>query len=521
MRLAVPLIVALLGARAAFAADSFVVHATDVADRKAVVATVEPVHQLVARARIGGTIASLAIKEGDVVAAGAEIAVVADQKLALQMQALDSRIASQQSQRDQAKTDFDRVAELQKRGVSTQTQLDQARTNLDVAERNLTAMRADRSVIAQQASEGAVLAPGSGRVLKAPVSLGQVILPGETIATLAEDQFILRLQLPERHARFMRAGDTVLIGARGMQAEATETMREGKVRLVYPEIQGGRVIADVEVARSWRLFRWRAHARLHRCGNASSPRRAGLVCVPPGRGQLRPPCRRRRNRRSARRAPEHRRGQRRRDPGRPQGRRHVGGAMKLGLSGVLTRAFINSPLTPLLLLAALVAGALAVFSLPREEEPQISVPMVDIIVAANGYKADEAVELVTRPLEDIVKAIDGVEHVYSQTEDDRVVVTARFLVGTDQDTAVLRVHEKIRAAIGDIPKGIPEPLIVGRGINDVAILVLTLVRQGGQGGRMDRRWAATGRGRAPARTDESRRRGLDLYRRRSAERNPG
>jgi membrane fusion protein, multidrug efflux system len=246
MRLAVPLIFALLGVRAACAADSFVVHATDVADRKAVVATVEPLHQLVARARIGGTIASLAIKEGDVVAAGAEIAVVADQKLALQMQALDSRIASQEAQRDQAKADFDRVAELQRRGVSTQTQLDQARTNLDVAERTLAAMRADRSVIAQQASEGAVLAPGAGRALNVPVSVGQVILPGETIATLAEDQFILRLQLPERHARFMRAGDTVLIGARGMQAEATDTMREGKVRLVYPEIQGGRVIADVE-----------------------------------------------------------------------------------------------------------------------------------------------------------------------------------------------------------------------------------------------------------------------------------
>ncbi len=148
--------------------------------------------------------------------------------------------------------------------------------------------------------------------------------------------------------------------------------------------------------------------------------------------------------------------------------------MKLGLSGVLTRTFINSPLTPLLLLAAVIAGAIAVASLPREEEPQISVPMVDIIVAANGYKADEAVELVTRPLEDIVKAIDGVEHVYSQTQDDRVVVTARFLVGTDQDVAVLRVHEKIRAEITHIPKGIPEPLIVGRGINDVAILVLTL-----------------------------------------------
>jgi transposase len=121
-------------------------------------------------------------------------------------------------------------------------------SNLDVAGRNLTAMRGDRGVIAQQAIEGAVLAPGAGRALSVPVSAGQVVLPGETIATFAEGQFILRLQLPERHAQFMRAGDSVRIGARGMQADAGENMREGKVRLVYPEIQGGRVIADVEVA---------------------------------------------------------------------------------------------------------------------------------------------------------------------------------------------------------------------------------------------------------------------------------
>ncbi|SFK77350.1 efflux RND transporter permease subunit [Methylocapsa palsarum] len=147
---------------------------------------------------------------------------------------------------------------------------------------------------------------------------------------------------------------------------------------------------------------------------------------------------------------------------------------KLGVSGALTRTFITSPLTPLLLLAALLVGVLALVSLPREEDPQISVPMVDIVVAANGYKADEAVELVTRPLEDIIKGIDGVEHVYSQTQDDKVVVTARFFVGTDRDTAALRIHEKIRANITGLPKGIPEPLIVGRGIDDVATIVLTL-----------------------------------------------
>ncbi|MDD3182569.1 MAG: efflux RND transporter permease subunit, partial [Alphaproteobacteria bacterium] len=148
--------------------------------------------------------------------------------------------------------------------------------------------------------------------------------------------------------------------------------------------------------------------------------------------------------------------------------------MRVGISGRLTQIFLRSPLTPLILIASLAVGFMAQSLLPREEEPQISVPMVDIMVMANGYKADDAVELITRPLEDIVKGIDDVEHVYSQSEDDRVVTTARFFAGTDQDAALMRVHEKIRANIGDLPKGIPEPVIIGRGINDVAILTLTL-----------------------------------------------
>jgi multidrug efflux pump subunit AcrB len=148
--------------------------------------------------------------------------------------------------------------------------------------------------------------------------------------------------------------------------------------------------------------------------------------------------------------------------------------VKLGLSGRLTQATIRSPLTPLFLLAALAVGLVALLTIAREEEPQISVPMVDMRVNADGLKAPDAVELVTKPLEAIIKGIDGVEHVYSQTVDDRVMVTARFLVGTKADDAILRVHEKIRANFDRIPVGIPEPLIVGRGINDVAVVVLTL-----------------------------------------------
>ena len=148
--------------------------------------------------------------------------------------------------------------------------------------------------------------------------------------------------------------------------------------------------------------------------------------------------------------------------------------MKLGISGRLTQGALRSPLTPLFLLAALAAGLIALLTIPREEEPQISVPMVDIMVSANGLKAPDAAELVTKPLEAIVKAIGGVEHVYSQTQDDQAMVTVRFLVGTSEDDAVLRVHEQIRANMNRIPIGIPEPLVVRRGINDVPIVVLTL-----------------------------------------------
>ena len=147
---------------------------------------------------------------------------------------------------------------------------------------------------------------------------------------------------------------------------------------------------------------------------------------------------------------------------------------RLGLAGALTHAFIRSPLTPLFLLASFALGLVALVTLPREEEPQISVPMVDIMVRADGLRAEDAVKLVTEPLETIVKGINGVEHVYSQTRDDSVMVTARFLVGTPSDAAILRVHEKVRANMDRIPAGIPEPLIVGRGIDDVAIVVLTL-----------------------------------------------
>lgn len=151
----------------------------------------------------------------------------------------------------------------------------------------------------------------------------------------------------------------------------------------------------------------------------------------------------------------------------------------LGIAGGLTKSFIHSALTPLMILAALAVGLVALASLPREEEPQISVPLVDIHIQAPGLKSEDAVKLVTEPMETIVQGINGVEHVYSQTSDDQAMVTARFVVGTSADSAILRVHEKVRANLDRIPVGIEQPLIVGRGIDDVAIVALTLSPKSG------------------------------------------
>ena len=148
--------------------------------------------------------------------------------------------------------------------------------------------------------------------------------------------------------------------------------------------------------------------------------------------------------------------------------------MNLGISGRLTKATIVSPLTPLLLLAAILVGVIALFSIPREEEPQISVPMVDIRVMAPGMAASDAVELVAKPLETIVKGVEGVEHVYTLAQDNGVMVTARFLVGSRPEDAAIRIEERLAANRDRIPAGVPPPQVTVRGINDVPIVVLTL-----------------------------------------------
>src|SRR3989304_864382 len=226
-----------LYAQAALAQETFVVAPKTVADEKAVFATIESANVVPARARIGGTVVELAVKEGDAVTQGQIVATIGDEKLALQMKSLDAQIAGLEAQFAQAQTDFTRAEDLFSRGTIPKTRLDETRTALNVATNALKARTAERSVIQQQVTEGGVLAPTSGRVLKVPVTAGTVILPGETVATVAVQNFVLRLRVPERHARFLKVGDPVRIDGEELGKSGVQF---GTIRLVYPQIEDAR-----------------------------------------------------------------------------------------------------------------------------------------------------------------------------------------------------------------------------------------------------------------------------------------
>lgn len=217
----------------------------DIVDQKAVFATVESPNVVPARARIGGTIAELAVRDGDAVAPGQIIAVVGDEKLVLQLRALDAQIVGLQSQLAQVQADLARGEILLRQGSAPRVTVEQTRTAAEVATAALRVRTAERAVLQQTLSEGAVLAPVAGRILKVPVTKGSVVLPGDGIAMIAEQTFLLRLRVPERHAAFLKAGDPVRLDA-GQLGVATPVA--GRITLIYPQIEEGRVIADATVA---------------------------------------------------------------------------------------------------------------------------------------------------------------------------------------------------------------------------------------------------------------------------------
>jgi multidrug efflux pump subunit AcrB len=147
---------------------------------------------------------------------------------------------------------------------------------------------------------------------------------------------------------------------------------------------------------------------------------------------------------------------------------------RLGPAGRFAKIWISSKLTPLLIAAALLTGGFAVWKLPREEEPQIVVPMIDVFVQMPGASAKEVEERVTKPMEKLLWEIPGVEYIYSTSSPGASLAIVRFYVGQDEEKSIVRLNQKLLANFDLIPQGASQPLVKPRSIDDVPILALTL-----------------------------------------------
>ncbi len=149
-------------------------------------------------------------------------------------------------------------------------------------------------------------------------------------------------------------------------------------------------------------------------------------------------------------------------------------AASYGAAGRLAAAFINSKLTPLFIFASLALGGLATLALPREEEPQIVVPMVDVFVEMPGATPADVEQRVTRPLEQLLWEVPGVEYVYSTSSAGQSMVVVRFKVGEAEEAALVRLNQKLAANADRIPPGVVGPIVKPRSIDDVPILAVTV-----------------------------------------------
>lgn len=145
-----------------------------------------------------------------------------------------------------------------------------------------------------------------------------------------------------------------------------------------------------------------------------------------------------------------------------------------GIAGRITRQFINSPVTPLLMVMFLAIGLLGLFFTPRQEDPKISVPMVDIFVQYPGASSEQVASLVTEPMERLMSEIPGIRHVYSATQRGTSMVTVRFKVGEDLGQSIVKVYDKLQSNLDLIPPGVSPPLVKPVGIDDVSVVTVTL-----------------------------------------------
>lgn len=214
-----------------------------VADMKAVAGEIATRDQAEALARIPGTLVSLSVSEGDWVKRGQRIGMVVDQRITYETSAYGAQAAAAEAEAARARADLARVQDLYDNKVYAQARLDQAVAASRAADAQAAAARAQRGASASVVGQGAVLAPATGRVLRADIPAGSVVAPGMSIATVTAGPPVIRLELPESLAGQVHVGAKVVLTG----DELPEGSREGQVTQVYPAVSGGRIRVDASV----------------------------------------------------------------------------------------------------------------------------------------------------------------------------------------------------------------------------------------------------------------------------------
>ncbi len=221
-----------------------VVEARTVADMKPVAGEITTRDMGEAVARTGGTLIRLNVREGDMVRAGQVLAVIQDARIGLETASYAALVRAAEAEAERAEADLVRTRGLFNKGVYAQARLDQVEAAARAARGNLDAARAQRAASAEMGAQGAVLSPSSGRVLKADVPMGSVVMPGQSIATVTAGPLVIRVQLPEGQAGALRPGSVVQMTPDG----PTGPVVEARVTQVYPAVEAGQVVADIDAS---------------------------------------------------------------------------------------------------------------------------------------------------------------------------------------------------------------------------------------------------------------------------------
>ena len=414
-----------------------------------------------------------------------------------------------------ARVTHNRVKGLLEKNSATAQELDQAvavlagaearlagaTARVAEAEAGLAAAKAGEEVASVSASYAVLTAPFDGLVSNRQVDPGSMAAPGVPLLTIEDTSaYRLEVRVDESRAHLVAPGTAAEVRIDRGSAEddgwaPADVAEVASVDPGAPQLRGEARPAQVGGPSIGRL-RTRARdgpigTRAGRAGRRGGAARATDAGV-----------RRRRRRRGALahvvagpREPGPHRGAGRPDRGRPRRagaarrdcRRHAdhrrrdGGpqmSAQRGMAGKLAAAFIHSKLTPLLIVASLLLGVFATVALPREEEPQIIVPMIDVFVDLPGASPAEVEQRVTRPLEKLLWEVPGLEYLYSTSSPGRSMIVARFLVGEDDDRALVRINQKLAASPELVPAGASAPMVRARSIDDVPVMALTLWGEG-------------------------------------------